>query len=116
VTAAVRRYVQRELEFEAMTAFAGGQTAMTAQPLTSSESMDASLSHTHGTMLATDGSGRAFHPLLLSTKREGQPMIAAVAALRFPTDHRHVPPTGLLDALAAALVEHDDVDAVTCIG
>ena len=43
-------------------------------------------------------------------------MIAAVAALRFPTDHRHVPPPGLLEALAAALVDHDDVDAVTCIG
>jgi tetratricopeptide (TPR) repeat protein len=115
LTAAVRRYVEREVEFEDMTALAGTHVVPTL-PLTSSDAGDASLLQTQGTLLATDGSGRAFHPLLLATQREGQAMIAAVAALRFPSDRRHVPPPGLLAALAAALVDHDDVDAVTCIG
>jgi hypothetical protein len=43
-------------------------------------------------------------------------MIAAVAAMRFASERRNVPAQTLLDTLAAALIENDDVDVVTCIG
>ena len=70
---------------------------------------------TQATMLASDVSGRNFHPLLLASRREGQLTIAAVVALRFRIGHRKMPPPTVLEMVADALIANDDVDPVTCI-
>ncbi|MFI5308459.1 MAG: AAA family ATPase, partial [Polyangiales bacterium] len=116
ITGAVARYVERELQFEPVTAVSDMSQGSPELATASMTEVDVSGSQTQGTMLASDVSGRGFHALLLTTKREGQPMIAAVAAMRFASERRVMPPQALLDTLAAALIENDDVDAVTCIG
>jgi hypothetical protein len=116
LTASVARYIERELEFEPMTQLSAVPGDAPQLATIGMAATEAAGSQTHGTMLASDVSGRAFYPVLLATKREGEPMIAAVAAMGFASERRVMPPYALLDALAAALIENDDVDAVTCVG
>jgi hypothetical protein len=67
-----------------------------------------------GSPVGDDAHGSVY-PLLLCSKREGQTVIAAVAAARFSSARRTMPDAGLLESLAELLLEHDDIDAVTCL-
>jgi hypothetical protein len=51
-------------------------------------------------------------PTLLSTRRDGEPLVAAVAVLGRFADRSRRPSAELLSALAQSLLEHDDVDAL----
>jgi hypothetical protein len=55
------------------------------------------------------------YPILLCA-HEQQPAVVAVALLRFPSALRMMPPAALQNALAEALLEHDDVDPLTRLG
>jgi tRNA A-37 threonylcarbamoyl transferase component Bud32 len=52
-------------------------------------------------------------PLILSALREGEPVVAALAALEPGLMPLRPPSAQLLATLAASLIEHDDVDPVT---
>jgi tRNA A-37 threonylcarbamoyl transferase component Bud32 len=97
----LERHLQRALESsEQATVVVRTKVAETSPP---SESVTA----------WTDSEGHCYEPLVLATKRDGEPVIAAVAALSFG-QRRCPPPSSLvLDLLASALVDHDDVDPVT---
>lgn len=60
----------------------------------------------------TDASGRSFEPLLIAGGRDGENVVAALAALHYGVE-RMTPPVTLLRVLADALLECDDVDLVT---
>jgi tetratricopeptide (TPR) repeat protein len=62
-----------------------------------------------------DADGRRFEPLLIASRQHGDAVLGALAALCYTGDERSVPSRELLEAVAAALLDHDDVDAVTCI-
>jgi hypothetical protein len=64
----------------------------------------------------TDADGNRFESLLLSTESEDGVVIAAVAALGYAHERRSTPSAAVLGALAAGLLDSDDVDAITCIG
>jgi len=49
-------------------------------------------------------------PVPLTSPRDGEPVLAAIAVLRLAVGSRP-PNQGLLDALARSLVEHGDADA-----
>jgi len=51
-------------------------------------------------------------PVLLSARRDGEPLVAAVAVLGRHLDPARKPAAELLSALAQSLLEHDDVDAL----
>ena len=55
-------------------------------------------------------------PLLIASAREGQTVVAGVACLRLPSGVRRMAPGALLETLASALLDHDDVDPMTCLG
>jgi hypothetical protein len=63
----------------------------------------------------TDAKGRTLEPIVLLGDRGGETVVAAVAALYYGTAPRAEARSEALDALAAALLEQDDVDPVTCI-
>jgi hypothetical protein len=54
-----------------------------------------------------------WRPLILSALREGEPVVAALAALQPGLLPLRAPSAQLLATLAASLIEHDDVDPVT---
>src|SRR5262249_33699724 len=112
--AAVNRYLQTELESEGQTVVA--DVSSTNQGLDTSGILSEGVQSTgmHSTALVQDAQG-GFYPLLLMTKSEGKPVIAAVAALHFRNGLRKMPPTALLDALSNALLEFDDLDPLTCL-
>jgi tetratricopeptide (TPR) repeat protein len=113
--AAVQRYVQRELEYEEATEFVAPQPSG-AEPMSLGSGAQSGIQlETQATTLATDVSGRNFHPLLLASRREGQVTIAAVVALRFRVGQRKMPPPSVLEMVADSLIANDDVDPVTCI-
>jgi tetratricopeptide (TPR) repeat protein len=62
----------------------------------------------------SDAEGRRFEPVGLVTTRDDETVIAAVAALSFGPQRRRVP-HAVLNALAAALIDNDDVDPMTCV-
>jgi len=113
--AAIQRYIERELQMEEATGIMA--PAMQVGELMSLDAATQGdvLLDTLPTTLASDVQGRSLHPLLLSSRREGQRTIAGVVALRFRAGRRTMPPPSLLDALAEALIMYDDVDPVTCI-
>lgn len=53
--------------------------------------------------------------LPLAATSLGQRLVAGVVALRAPDDQRAVSESALREAIASALIEHDDVDASTCL-
>jgi hypothetical protein len=112
--AAIQRYLERELQFEEVT---GLSTALDSDQRSRAESIrdGGAKPETLSTTLASDGVGDALYPVLLTSKREGQLTIAGVVALAFSGGRRNMPSAPLLNALADALITHDDVDPVTCI-
>jgi hypothetical protein len=52
---------------------------------------------------------------MLSTKNNGQRTIAGIAALTLPAAAPKLPEPRLIEALANALLENDDVDPATCM-
>jgi len=55
------------------------------------------------------------YPILLRSKSEGQHVIAGVAVLCISIPQPRMPPEALVDSLASALLEQDDVDPATCL-
>jgi tetratricopeptide (TPR) repeat protein len=111
---AVQRYLQRELQFEEVTDLSA---PLDTDQRSHAESLEDSSARpeTLSTTLASGGSGDALYPVLLTSKREGQLTIAGVVALGFSGGRRNMPSASLLNALADALITHDDVDPMTCI-
>jgi hypothetical protein len=113
--AAIQRYIERELQMEEATEIPSPAVQMDELMSLDAAPHGGVLLDTLSTTLASDVQGRSLHPLLLSSRREGQRTIAGVVALRFRAGRRTMPPASLLDALADALIAYDDVDPVTCI-
>jgi hypothetical protein len=61
-------------------------------------------------------SGLRMYPLLLELHSAGERAIAGIATIAVRSDTFVPPPRALLEVVAAALLENDDVDAVTRIG
>jgi hypothetical protein len=61
------------------------------------------------------GDAAALHSILLYSKSSGQRTIVGVAALNLGLGAPKLPEAWLVEALATALLEHDDVDPATCI-
>jgi hypothetical protein len=97
LTAQLERYLHAQLE-------AGGA----ATELASSASYDSAESR------FTDARGRAFEALLIESRGSGENVIGAVAALHGERVAAAEVSRALLETLAAGLLEHDDVDPVTC--
>jgi hypothetical protein len=55
------------------------------------------------------------YSILLASKSEGQLVIAGVAVLGIGSMQPRMPPDALVDSLASALLEQDDVDPATCL-
>ena len=55
------------------------------------------------------------YPVLLATRQSGEEVIAGVAALAISDLMFKAPPQELVESLASAFLEHDDVDAATCL-
>jgi hypothetical protein len=62
----------------------------------------------------SDARGRVFEAMLLESRRSGENVIGAVAALHGEHAPLSAPNRALLERLADALLENDDVDPVTC--
>jgi hypothetical protein len=58
---------------------------------------------------------KGLHSIMLYSKSTGGRTIAGVAALNLDPDVPKLPEPWLVEALATALLEHDDIDLATCI-
>jgi hypothetical protein len=61
------------------------------------------------------GSHGAYVLLPLAATSLGQRLVAGIVALRALNDQHAAPESALREAIASALIEHDDVDASTCL-
>jgi hypothetical protein len=78
-------------------------------PRAESDSGSASMALSMHTRLAT------MYPILLKSKSEGESVIAGVAVLGISGQQPRMPPEALIDSLATAMLEQDDVDPATCL-
>jgi hypothetical protein len=114
---ALERYMNRELEQDKMTVI----EELTIAPPTSAHTLDtgtgtASVTAMPATPVLTHHSGLRMYPLLLELHAAGERTIAGIATIAVRGDSFVPPPRALLEVVAAALLENDDVDAITRIG
>jgi hypothetical protein len=77
--------------------------------------IDASESDTQPISGDHTGSHERYVLVPLAATSLGQRLVAGVVALHASPDGRSAPEPALREAIASALIEHDDVDASTCI-
>jgi hypothetical protein len=85
-----------------------------AQDATATLGMTPELDDALGVEELVEHAGNHYRPLVLIARREGEPVIAAIAALRLDAGAglRHDPE--VFATIAAVLIEHDDIDPLTC--
>jgi hypothetical protein len=111
---ALERYMKRELEQDTVTAI----EEITSAPAIGAFTLDtgtgtASVTAMPVPPVLTHPSGLRMYPLLLELHSAGERTIAGIATIAVRDDGFVAPPRALLEIVAAALLENDDVDAVT---
>lgn len=120
---ALERYLQRELQQDEATVVDDVGSSRDDDLDSRSEAPEASIATFGGSetwTAALDGallvhaSGLRIYPVLLVSSGGRERTIGGVAALASRSHDVPAPPSSLVAALAAALLDHDDVDPVTC--
>jgi hypothetical protein len=114
---ALERFMTRALEQDEVTVI----EELTSAPVARTQTLEtgtgtASVTATPLPALLAHQSGLRMYPLLLEAHSAGERAIAGIATIAVRSERFVPPPRALLEIVAAALLDNDDVDAVTRIG